>query len=389
MMKVLFVHDGYIMSKNGELYSSTYNDSIIRKYKRISDELTFCTRIMEKNETGKLIKLHEHFSFVGVPNFKNVHYLNLVEEAKRVVKQAVKESDLIVARIPSDLGIFAVYFAKKLNKKYVVEVVGCPLDSLSNHSIVGKIIAPVYYFKQKKIVHNAENVRYVTNVFLQNRYPNNRNNIGCSDVRLPSISKNEIEQILNNRIKRIETIDSKRLIVLGTIGTLDMKYKGFDTVIKAIAFMNSNTAKKYKYVIVGTGNQQWLNRIIKKYKVQESVEIIPGIDHDRIFNWLSEIDLYIQPSKTEGMPRALIEAMSQACPCFGSNVGGIPELLSPECLFHKGNVMELIKLLSNCEKSSMMKNARQNLEKSNSYSMESLDDKEKIFYQKVLSSINI
>lgn len=32
-----------------------------------------------------------------------------------------------------------------------------------------------------------------------------------------------------------------------------------------------------------------------------------------VLDWLDEIDLYIQPSLTEGLPRAVIEAMDTGC----------------------------------------------------------------------------
>ena len=43
----------------------------------------------------------------------------------------------------------------------------------------------------------------------------------------------------------------------------------------------------------------------------------------------------------EGMPRALIEAMSRGLPCIGSNVGGIPELLDENSMFTKKKVKEI------------------------------------------------
>lgn len=49
--------------------------------------------------------------------------------------------------------------------------------------------------------------------------------------------------------------------------------------------------------------------------------------------WLDQLDLYIQPSFTEGLPRALIEAMSRGLPALASDVGGIPELLDAEYMF--------------------------------------------------------
>ena len=67
--------------------------------------------------------------------------------------------------------------------------------------------------------------------------------------------------------------------------------------------------------------------------------------HDEVLQWMDTLDLYIQPSNTEGLPRSLIEAMSRGCPCVGSDAGGIPELLDPSCIFKKKNIGDLIKVI--------------------------------------------
>jgi hypothetical protein len=56
---------------------------------------------------------------------------------------------------------------------------------------------------------------------------------------------------------------------------------------------------------------------------------------------LDAADLFCMPSRTEGMPRAMLEAMARALPCIGSTVGGIPELLPPEDLVPPGDVAAL------------------------------------------------
>ncbi len=58
------------------------------------------------------------------------------------------------------------------------------------------------------------------------------------------------------------------------------------------------------------------------------------------------MDLYLQFSKIEGLPRALIEAIARGCPAISSNVGGINELLSMETLVNSGDSLALSNKIS-------------------------------------------
>jgi len=51
--------------------------------------------------------------------------------------------------------------------------------------------------------------------------------------------------------------------------------------------------------------------------------------------------MFVLPSRVEGLPRAMIEAMARALPCIGSSVGGIPELLAPEDIVPPGDIKAL------------------------------------------------
>jgi len=179
-------------------------------------------------------------------------------------------------------------------------------------------------------------------------------------------------------------MDKTAPIVLGTIGSINMKYKGFDTVIKAISELNADFLN-YRYIIVGGGKEQWIKNVIEKYDAQEYVEVINGLEHEKIFEWLYQIDIYIQPSRTEGLPRALIEAMSTACPCIGSNAGGITELLDEHVVFQKGKVQNLKAILVSFNGEMMCCEAKRNFCIAKQYEKEILYEKEIGFYKKLMN----
>ena len=97
--------------------------------------------------------------------------------------------------------------------------------------------------------------------------------------------------------------------------------------------------------MVGSGNGDGLLEYAKKYNVSDNIDVIGQMNHDQIFDWLTHIDIYIQPSNTEGMPRSLIEAMSVGCLCIASNAGGMPELLDSHFIFHKKKYKEIFNII--------------------------------------------
>ena len=141
---------------------------------------------------------------------------------------------------------------------------------------------------------------------------------------------------------------------------------------------------KVLFRVLGGGNAQPWVKLGKKYRLSEEIEFSGTLPSGQpVFDWLDNIDVYIQPSYTEGMPRALIEAMSRACPSLGSTAGGIPELLPHECLHKPGDYEKLAKdILRAChEPEWRRKMAKRNFRISKEYEKDFLDERRGNFWR--------
>ena len=100
---------------------------------------------------------------------------------------------------------------------------------------------------------------------------------------------------------------------------------------------------------------------------------------------LDQADLFVLPSYQEGLPRAMIEAMARALPCIGSNVGGIPELLSAENMVLPGDVTALANKIREVvtDPQRMEQMSIRNLEKAKEYREDILHARRVAFYHQV------
>jgi len=101
-----------------------------------------------------------------------------------------------------------------------------------------------------------------------------------------------------------------------------------------------------------------------------------------VLRWLDDIDIFLMPSLQEGLPRALVEAMSRGCPAIGARTGGIPELLSEECIHKAKDYKMLSKIIIKLIKSKdlMKRLAIENFERSKEYSKNILDNRRRKFW---------
>ena len=152
---------------------------------------------------------------------------------------------------------------------------------------------------------------------------------------------------------------------------MEFMYKGIIDLLDAIKLCEGENNLKLKLTLVGEGRlKSAFEAHAKKIGIIDRVvftgQLSPG---EAVKNILSKADLFVLPSKTEGLPRAMIEAMALGLPCIGTRVGGIPELLEDKYLSAPGHSKELsslmFKLLADPEE--LTKMSAKNLNKARQY----------------------
>lgn len=373
---MLFIHDHTFLHYKDTFYTTgSLNDQVMGRYKQWFGRVDVfaTTRDVTQEDTAFLKEensVHGIF-FHLIPKKRNI--LGLLQSIKPL-KIEVKKADCIVIRM-SLLGALGVYYAKKYKKPYLVEMVACPWDSLWNHSIKGKILAPFMTVLTKYVCKCSPYVLYVTNEFLQNRYPSKHNSIGCSDVELTNIDNAAFEQ----RLSMIDGLQNISHLRIGTVANVAVRYKDQELVIRSLKKLNEHGIH-CDYYLIGGGSPDYLQQVAKQEDVSHQVHFVGPVPHEDIFCYADKLDLYVQPSLQEGLPRAVIEVMSRGCPVIGSSAGGIPELIDDDCVFKKGNRSSFVTTVLGLSKDKMKRMASHNFAKSKEYDKAVLDRRREQFY---------
>jgi glycosyltransferase involved in cell wall biosynthesis len=105
----------------------------------------------------------------------------------------------------------------------------------------------------------------------------------------------------------------------------------------------------------------------------------------RVWEQLDRADLFVLPSRAEGLPRAIIEAMARGLPCIGSTVAGIPELLAVDDMVAPDDVPGLAAKIREvlADRARMERMSRRNLERAQDYREDALVARRRAFYRNV------
>ncbi len=126
--------------------------------------------------------------------------------------------------------------------------------------------------------------------------------------------------------RKFPLADSKGRNVIISIARLE-KHKGLDNLIKACLELKRHNFK-FQCLIVGEGSyKSELNKLICDCGLTKEVELLGSKTQDKVFDLLSKAKIGVLPSRSEGIPVSLMEAMACRVPAIGPDVNGVSELI--------------------------------------------------------------
>lgn len=320
----------FFKTTDGRIWTANAFDSAFwQRYLSVFDKVIIVARAQEVDEPDSNWKRVDsaRISLVALPHY--VGLAGLIKHVPRIItllRSVLGDADAIIFRVPSQTAMLASLLIKPTTP-YALEVVGDPEDVFAagiTSRWLDKILGTLSARSLRKMASGAVAVSYVTERYLQNKYPASTSafSIACSSI--------ELKEEWFATAPRVFNSPARNLLF---IGSLEQLYKGPDVLLKALEDLN-RSGGDYSLSLLGKGvYQPDLEKMAADLNIADKVKFVGEVNKDEVKRHLQNADVLIMPSRTEGLPRALIEAMALGLPAIGSDAGGIPELLDESCLF--------------------------------------------------------
>lgn len=383
-MKLLFVTEArFIKDSNGNYYGeSSYNYQLWEQYLTSFSHVFVMARVkFDPSFEGNLTHLSSHISvtFIELPYYVgSIEFIKVFLSLKRTISRGINDfTGPIICRIPGNIGDIAISHLVKIKRGYAVEVVGDPWDLFApgvlNHPL-RRFLRFLFYKRLRRNVASADAVLYVTKKKLQSRYPSRTDafSIGVSDVIIGGSN-------IALSPKKYNLALSVRLI---SIGSLEQMYKSPDIVLRAVKLLQDRGINAELVWLGGGIYEGEMRKLAEILNIQENVRFLGNLGKEAVWNYLKESDIFILASKTEGLPRALVEAMAAGIPCVATNVGGIPELLESNVLIPINSSVALANKISEliANKDFYIEQSKKNIELARNYTLEKLQGERSKFF---------
>jgi glycosyltransferase involved in cell wall biosynthesis len=390
-MKLLLSGDEYCCYYKNHFYISDHSQMLIARYLQCFETINvvFRTKVVEsesnlgkyKNKvTDNRINL-QFFPFFQGPK----QFFKQLSAVKEAAKKAVQDSDVAILRLPSTTS-FAIWLACRKRVPYATEIVYDSYDAYhAAETLSNKTIWYILHKMQASACNKAIGVACVTAQKLQQHYyPID------SDALTSNYSS--IEMPYEFLYKAREFPQKNQFSIVHVANQVNYKSrKGHNELIKALSIVRNNGVNA-KITFVGEDYNNGIAKLLDLasfYGIRDHVTFTGFVSRDKLRQILIESDIAVLPTKVEGLPRVIIEAMALGLPCITTPVSGNPELIDTEFLVNYSDVECIARKIEELLKNKQLYEYESNVnyERSKEYTADILNARRTKFYNELKSMV--
>lgn len=388
-MKLLIGTDAHLYKSPDNRY---YCDSVEtyafwKRYLEVFDSIRLVARV---KEVEKVPSKYKRADGLGVEIWEIPFYQGPFQLAKQLIdiekrlKGCYEGCNCALYRMPSQTAQL-VLAKKPINMPYAGEVVYCPRDDVVGQPWgIKKIINIIISNQLKRFTKKANGVSYVTESIIQKYYPcralSGDNHGQYFTSHYSSITLNDDYYLKprhkGNDIYTISISDA----------AMNSERKGEKTVLKTIQLLR-RSGYNVRGTIIGDGIKlKEFKEYANELGIFEHVDFTGLITNPlELRKILVESDFYMLPTRGEGLPRGILEAMALGLPVLSTNVGGISEVISEELLFApddaEGFAKGISKMIDDVQRREII--AEENYNKALEFRNDFLQKRRNDFYRKL------
>lgn len=370
-MRVCVVSDNrFDRTPDGTVWTQiSFSHSFWTRYMDVFDHVRVVARLrdVECQPTGWVASSGDGVEFYQVPYYQGAkQYLLKHSQIARSLSFSFQPDDAVLLRVPGQVADALLPALRKTGHPYGAEVVGDPYDVFAPGGVTHPLRRALQWWlprQLRSIMRDACVGAYVNSVSLPQRYPVRKGVFwtNYSSIDLPG-------SMIANAPR--DATQNGRPIELIHVCTLDVPYKATDVVIDAVAACVKR-GLDVRLTVCGEGRLRGeLEARARNHGLADRTHFLGHVSSENdILVKLDEADVFVLPSRTEGLPRAMIEAMARGLPCIGSSIGGFPELLPPADLVPPGDVEALARMIEQFATSPARRSeaSHRNLQKAREY----------------------
>lgn len=253
-------------------------------------------------------KHKEHCSFPEMASF----VMKAIPMASKLAKSEKYDKCMIYFGIPS--GPVGLYLKWKYKLPYIIRFGGGDIPGFQERfKVVYKLIGPFVKYiwsKADALVANSEGLKQFALNFC-NKYP-------------VKVVPNGVDTKTYMPLEKFESVAKAPVIQLLFVSRL-IERKGLQFLIPKLREIETETGRKIHFTIVGDGPyRETLELMAKEAGASELISFEGQKDKSELLDYYHKGHIFVFPSKREGMPNAVLEAM--ACglavvmtPCEGAS----------------------------------------------------------------------